>query len=170
MDFDYHITGSEGDFKLSFSNKDGTKGSINGEKFELDVLETNTGYHVIQNGKSYRIDIIKVDPEERIVEMRINSRRYVFNVKDKYAELLHQLGMNGSMVGKASELKAPMPGLVLDILVNEGDDVVINQPLMILEAMKMENVIKSSSDGKVKSVYITKSDTVEKNQVLIEFD
>ena len=63
-----------------------------------------------------------------------------------------------------------MPGLVLDGLVNIGDEVSIDQPLMILEAMKMENVIKSPSEGKVKSIHIAKSDTVEKNQMLIVFD
>ena len=94
----------------------------------------------------------------------------IFNVKDKYAELLEKMGMDMSLAGKVSELKAPMPGLVLDILVNEGDEVTADQPLMILEAMKMENVIKSPTDGVVKSINITKSKSVEKNQVLISFD
>ena len=63
-----------------------------------------------------------------------------------------------------------MPGLVLSIMVRVGDSVKKGQGLMVLEAMKMENIIKSPSDGIVKSIYIKKSDAVEKNQVLIKFE
>ena len=170
MEYDYHITGATGDFKLAFDEDDGSKGKINGKAFELDILETNTGYHVLQNNKAYRIDVLSIDQEKHQIELRINSKRYVFNVKDKYDELLEKLGMDMSLASKVLEIKAPMPGLVLDILVNEGDEVTQNMPLLILEAMKMENVIKSPNDGKVKSIQVKKGISVVKNQVLISFD
>jgi biotin carboxyl carrier protein len=68
-----------------------------------------------------------------------------------------------------NHIKAPMPGLIIDLRVKEGDVVKQNDPLIILEAMKMENVIKSPGDGTVKAVKVQKGNSVEKNQVLIEF-
>ena len=68
-----------------------------------------------------------------------------------------------------NSIKAPMPGLILDINVKEGQEVKENDNLIILEAMKMENSITSPRDGIIKSISVNKSDTVEKNQLLIEF-
>ncbi|HNM32873.1 MAG TPA: biotin/lipoyl-binding protein, partial [Chitinophagales bacterium] len=66
--------------------------------------------------------------------------------------------------------KAPMPGLVLDILVEAGQAVNKGDNLIILEAMKMENIIKASGSGTVKSIHVQKKDAVEKNQLLIEME
>ena len=79
------------------------------------------------------------------------------------------MGMNNTSAGKINSLKAPMPGLIIDLKVKAGDTVKQNDPLLILEAMKMENIIKSPGEGVVKLVKIKKGDSVEKNQVLIEF-
>jgi biotin carboxyl carrier protein len=79
------------------------------------------------------------------------------------------MGMNNANAGNVITIKAPMPGLIIDLKVKEGDAVKQNDPLIVLEAMKMENIIKSPGDGVVKSVKVTKGVSVEKNQVLIEF-
>ena len=65
--------------------------------------------------KTYHVDVIEADDIENKVVLRINSKRYEFLIKDKYADLLEQLGMDMSLADKVSEIKAPMPGLVLDI-------------------------------------------------------
>ena len=70
---------------------------------------------------------------------------------------------------KVNEVKAPMPGMVLNILVQEGAEVKKGDALLVLEAMKMENIIKSPCDGTVKRVAATKGTAVEKNQLLIQF-
>ena len=70
---------------------------------------------------------------------------------------------------KVKNIKAPMPGMVLNILVEDGDTVTKDQAVVILEAMKMENVIKSPVDGTIKKVGVTKGVAVEKNTILIEF-
>ena len=62
-----------------------------------------------------------------------------------------------------------MPGMVLNILVTEGQDIKKGDPLIVLEAMKMENVLKSPTDGIVKKINVNKGIAVEKNQVLIQF-
>ena len=63
-----------------------------------------------------------------------------------------------------------MPGLVLSIMVEPGDSVKKGEGVMVLEAMKMENIIRTPADGIVKSIDVKKSDAVEKNQVLIKFE
>jgi len=68
-----------------------------------------------------------------------------------------------------NSIKAPMPGLIIDLKVKEGDVVKLNDPLIVLEAMKMENIIKSPGEGTVKVVKVRKGQSVEKSQVLIEF-
>jgi biotin carboxyl carrier protein len=79
------------------------------------------------------------------------------------------LGLDNLQSSKVAELKAPMPGLVLSVLVKEGDEVKKGDNLFVLEAMKMENIIKSPADVTIKSIKIKASDKVEKNQVLIQF-
>ena len=83
---------------------------------------------------------------------------------------LDKMGMSAGADEKMDSVKAPMPGLVLDILVEAGQAVNKGDNLLILEAMKMENIIKASGNGVVKSININKKDAVEKNQLLIEME
>ena len=83
--------------------------------------------------------------------------------------MLHSLGMDNLASKKVADLKAPMPGLVLEIAVKVGQEVAKGDTLLILEAMKMENVIKSPTDGVIKSIAVNKADTVEKNQLILNF-
>ena len=77
--------------------------------------------------------------------------------------------MDNLSAKKLNHIKAPMPGLVLSILVEEGKEVKKGDALIILEAMKMENILKSPADGIVKKIAVKKGVPVEKNQLLIEF-
>jgi biotin carboxyl carrier protein len=77
--------------------------------------------------------------------------------------------MHSRTAAKVNTVKAPMPGLIIDLRVKAGDTVKEGDPLLVLEAMKMENIIKAHGDGTVKQVKIKKGDSVEKNQVLIDF-
>jgi biotin carboxyl carrier protein len=79
------------------------------------------------------------------------------------------MGMNAAGSGNLKEIKAPMPGLILDLKVAPGDVVKKGDVVLILEAMKMENSIKSPGDGVVKAVNVSLKQSVEKNQVLIQF-
>src|SRR5690606_3417991 len=97
------------------------------------------------------------------------NRSYTVQLRDKFDLLLEKMGMNNGQSGKINTIKAPMPGLIVDVRVKEGDTVKANDPLLILEAMKMENMIKPPGDAVVKSIKVRKGDNVEKNQVLIEF-
>ncbi|MBK8879597.1 MAG: acetyl-CoA carboxylase biotin carboxyl carrier protein subunit [Haliscomenobacter sp.] len=84
--------------------------------------------------------------------------------------MVDRLGLAKHTITKIKEIKAPMPGLVLEISVKEGDTVEKGQSLLILEAMKMENVLKSPGDGVVKRIFVDKGRPVDKNQILLEMD
>ena len=149
---------------------DNGSGQINGDSYELDIIKTEKGYHVIRNSRSYQVEIQEVDRRKKELIIKVNGHQIHTKVEDKYDELLKSLGMEIGAAKKLKELKAPMPGLVLEIEVKEGDQVNEKDPLLILEAMKMENVIKSPSEGVVKKVNVEVGKSVEKNQVLIEFE
>ena len=143
---------------------------VNNKAFEWDLVKIEDGYfHIIYNHKSYKAEIVKADTATKAFMIKINGRAYPVEVKDKFDLLLEKMGMNSQISGKVNNIKAPMPGLIIDLKVKVGDHVKAGDPLLILEAMKMENIIKSPGESKVKSVKVKKGDSVEKNQVLIEF-
>jgi biotin carboxyl carrier protein len=145
-------------------------GQLDGKEFKMDVLEISSGKsHWIHLDKSYNVEVVSVDSETKEVVVKVNGTVYQIALKDRYDDLLKSLGMEGVGTAKLKELKAPMPGMVLDILVNENDAVEKDTPLIILEAMKMENVIKSPAAGVVKRITAQKGIAVEKNSILIEF-
>ncbi len=145
-------------------------GNLNGIKTEASIIETGKGeYHLIHNNKSYNFLIVKADFAEKKLVVKVNGKKFNVDVKDKFDELLHNLGMDNATSKKVNDIKAPMPGMVLNILVNEGQEVKKGDSLLVLEAMKMENILKSPSDGTIKKIIASKGTAVEKNQLLIQF-
>jgi biotin carboxyl carrier protein len=143
---------------------------VNGQPINWDILEVADEYfHIIHEYKSYRAELVKADYSAKTFTVKINGRIYTVALKDKFDLLLEKMGMNAGSSGKVNNVKAPMPGLIIDLKVKEGDAVKQNDPLIILEAMKMENIIKSPGDGVIKAVKVKKGSSVEKNQILIEF-
>lgn len=144
--------------------------TIDGKSFIWDIVQLSEGYfHILHNKKSYKAEVVKADKSTKTFTFKINNHIHTVEVKDKFDLLLEKLGMNNASVGKVNNIKAPMPGLIIDMKVKAGNTVKAGDPLLILEAMKMENILKSPGEGTVKSVKVKKGDTVEKNQVLIEF-
>ena len=114
--------------------------------------------------------MLEANYETKTFSIKINKNTYTVNLKDKFDLLVEKLGFSNMTVQKVNNIKAPMPGLVLDIMVQVGDAVTKGDSVLILEAMKMENVIKAEGDAVVKSIGITKGTPVEKSQILIEFE
>jgi biotin carboxyl carrier protein len=146
-------------------------GVIDGNSFDWDVIQNRgNNYSIIKDNKSYNVEVLTVKPEEKLFLIKVDGIKYSLTAKDKYDELLHRLGMDNLVNKKVADLKAPMPGLVLEIAVKVGQEVAKGDTLLILEAMKMENVIKSPTDGVIKSISVNKTETVEKNQLILNFE
>ena len=143
---------------------------LNGEILHWDIQKIGDGmYHILYHNQSYNVEVIKADYAEKSFTLKINQTIYQLSAQDRFDLLLEKMGMGKAAGSKLNDLKAPMPGLILDILVKEGDTVKKGDNLLILEAMKMENVIKSAGEGTIKTIKIGKGDRVEKNHVLIIF-
>jgi biotin carboxyl carrier protein len=143
---------------------------VNGKEVVFDMIENSkTSFHIIKDNRSFTAEVVNHNTAEKTLQVKVNQTIYNVSIKDKYDELLHQLGLDKALSNKLSNIKAPMPGMVLKILVEEGTEVKKGDALLILEAMKMENILKSPADGKVKAITVKKGVAVEKNQVLIEF-
>jgi biotin carboxyl carrier protein len=144
--------------------------TVNGERLNWDVVTFGEGYfHILYNNRSYRAEVVKADPIVKAFTVKINGNNYEVAVKDTFDLLLEKLGMNSSSAGAINSIKAPMPGLIIELKVAGGDTVNAGDPLLILEAMKMENILKAAGQATVKNVKVKKGDSVEKGQVLIEF-
>lgn len=140
------------------------------DPLSIDWHTTDTyGFHLLHNNKSYRARILAVDQQEKTCAILINGNKYHIEINDQFDLLLRDLGFDHLNDTKIADLKAPMPGLVLKVLFEEGDSVKKGETLLILEAMKMENSIKATADLKIKSIKIKAGDKVEKNQVMIAF-
>jgi biotin carboxyl carrier protein len=150
-----------------------TKGSevkVNGEDLHFDISNIHQNQSsVIYNQQSFNTEVVELNKTEKTCVIKVNGNKYTISVEDQFDQLLKQLGLDNLATNKVSEIKAPMPGLVLNVIVAEGAEVKKGDNLLILEAMKMENILKSSTDGIVKKIMVDKGDKVEKNQVLIQF-
>lgn len=143
--------------------------AINGREvsFDISALKSNR-WHLIAGNRSFEISVLH--RTDRELSVLINNRPYTLSLADEFDLLLDKMGMSAGDAEKINELKAPMPGLVVSIEVAPGDTVKKGDTLLILEAMKMENAIKAAGDATVRSVHVEKSNTVEKNQLLISFE
>ena len=145
--------------------------SINGEAFNWDMVQlSERGFHVVYGGNSYEMEVVKADYKEKSFTIKINGKLAEVKAKDRFDLLLEEMGISDLASQKVNDLKAPMPGLILQVLVQPGDEIQKGQQLLILEAMKMENVLKAPADAVVKEVNIEKGQNVEKNQVLLLFE
>ncbi|NNC94481.1 MAG: acetyl-CoA carboxylase biotin carboxyl carrier protein subunit [Chitinophagales bacterium] len=130
----------------------------------------NSEFHGLVNSKSINILINRIDDSHKHIQLTINGQVHSIEIEDKYDLLLNELGIDSSAAMKVANIKAPMPGMVLEILVESGKKVSEGETVLILEAMKMENIIKSPGEGIVKEVKIATGDTVEKGEVLLSFE
>lgn len=145
--------------------------TLNGQPVQMDwkPLRENV-YHLILNHQSYTIELLDADAAGKTLALLINGRKTEVQLKDAFDQLLSQLGFDLAAANKVNDVKAPMPGLVLNIFVEPGQAIKKGDSLLVLEAMKMENVLKSPGDGTVTKVMVKAKDKVEKNQVLLHLN
>jgi len=109
------------------------------------------------------------DAEKQMLKLSINGKRAVLPVQTAENRLLTLIGKAGSKNRKLAELRAPMPGLIRRIAVETGSVVEAQTPLLVLEAMKMENVLRASAAATIQEIVVKEGQAVEKNALLIRF-
>lgn len=167
----YQITVNENRYEVKPNSKNSLTGTLNDEEYALDLRgNARDGYSLLVGQRSYEAYIQHVDYELKAFTIAINNTVVELQAADRFDLLLKELGMAQAMAGKLNELKAPMPGMVLSVAVQEGDAVEPGDPLVVLEAMKMENVLKCSGSAVIKKINCTVGTPVSKNDVLIEFE
>lgn len=143
---------------------------VNGEALQPSVERIGSDeWHVLLDGKSVKVTVLQADPEQQQVMLSVNGKRATVRLSSRLEQLMRRLGIEHNTQQKAADLKAPMPGLIRAVNVKPGDVVKKGDPLLILEAMKMENVVKASGDGVVAKVNVTPGQSVEKAHLLIAF-
>lgn len=151
------------------------------DQYQLDVLpedavsldvvaDGSDHFHVLHEGRAFRAEVVQADYATRRFTLRIDGQLYQVHIADFYTRLVRQLGMGAGSGHKMNTVKAPMPGLVLQVLVQPGQPVQKGDPLLILEAMKMENVLKAANEGVVKEVPVHSGQAVEKGATLVVLD
>ena len=164
MEFESNIGGEI--FRVHL-NSDGSKAVVNNSDLEFEWMNQKNGRVLLRSGtKLYKIDNISV--QGRQVSFSLNGSFFETTVKDDQDLLLEKLGFDEQVDASIGTLAAPMPGKILEIMVKEGQSVDMGDPLLILEAMKMENELKAPADGIIDSLHVKQADSVEKNQILLE--
>lgn len=147
------------------------KMSIGDKEVQWDAsVQPNGLISVLYNGKSYTAILEGVDRKTKEVSLRINGQLYKTTIKEPIDQLLTNMGLDLKAMKKAEPVKAPMPGMVLKILVSPGQHINKGDGLVILEAMKMENILKATAPAIVKAIKVNERTAVEKGTVLIELE
>lgn len=136
------------------------------EAIDFDIHKSHQ--KILIGNKYYDVEI--EEESSKVYKITLDGLTYKVNIVDKYDQLANSLGLKSNVEKKQNNIKSPMPGLVIDVLVKEGDTIQKGEPLIILEAMKMENILKAATEVKIKKILVEKGKAVEKNTTLIEFE
>lgn len=150
--------------------KSGEQTKVNREVISMDTVKIGqNAFHLLVDNQSLTMEIVSWDPSTKKLLVKLNDKLAELIVSNEQDLLLEKMGLKKAKGNLVMEIKAPMPGLILDIPIKEGDIVQKGDVLIVLEAMKMENSIKSSQAGAIRKILVTSGQGVEKNQVLIQF-
>ena len=134
------------------------------------IWEDERFFTIEYKGKVFNGEILNENTENNFLEIKINHRVFTVRKKGELDDLIASLGMDKPKVKKLSELKAPMPGRIVSLAIEVGQELEVGDPILSLEAMKMENVLKAEGTGKVKAILVAEQQVVDKGMVLIEFE
>lgn len=141
---------------------------IDADNITLNDSDVNNQI-ILDNNKSKLVSVKGMDHELKRYQIQIDGRIYHVQISDEVDQQILTMNLKSKRSNQLKELRAPMPGLVRQVNVQAGDQVDAGDSLFILEAMKMENLLKSPVNGKVSDVFVKPGESVEKNQILLSF-
>ncbi|MFN4285000.1 MAG: acetyl-CoA carboxylase biotin carboxyl carrier protein subunit [Lacibacter sp.] len=136
-----------------------------------DVIQVRPNeFHLIHQNRSVTAKILQADASGKHLQVEVAGQTFTVTVYDALDQQLEQMGFSTASTKRIKEIKAPMPGLVLSIAVQEGQAVKEGDRILILEAMKMENSILIHADATIKRIAVRPGQAVDKGQVLVELE
>ncbi|RZK22147.1 MAG: biotin/lipoyl-binding protein [Hymenobacter sp.] len=161
-------TGPAHGWEVDFSAPDAV--TLNGQPFEWSVSQLAPGrYQVLHHERAFTVEVLAADYASKTFSLKVNGQRIDLQAQNQLDKLLARLGLSDAAATKVNELKAPMPGLIVEVRAQPGQAVQKGDPLLVLEAMKMENILKAPADGVVASIKVGPRDNVTKGQLLVQF-
>jgi len=153
--------------KFEFKKPLDQKIKFKGKQVEVKIYEEADGFsYIVWKNKKYLLDVIE-KTQNRYTVM-INGVWYSFSVETPISYKRRKYLEKHGEGSKKAVLYAPMPGKIIDVLVEEGQEVKEGEPVLVLEAMKMQNEITCSVSGIIKSIPVKKDDSVMKDDTLLE--
>ncbi|UCE64946.1 MAG: biotin/lipoyl-binding protein [Candidatus Zixiibacteriota bacterium] len=164
----YQVTISDRKFEIDINGNDPSI-MVNGRKVMVDHKRFKSGklHSLLADNVRFEFDLERSNGGYDIWH---SSGSMFAEVTDEKTNRLRKLMGETGALSKLSQLKAPMPGLVVAVQVEPGQEIKKGDGLVIVEAMKMENELKATGAGKVKEIKVKKGQAVEKNEVLVVFE
>jgi biotin carboxyl carrier protein len=142
---------------------------VKGKKMDIRIFEDPDGFsYLIWKNHKYQVDIL--DKSQNKYTIMINGVWYHFSIETPISFKRRKFLSKNKSSSKIEKVCSPMPGKILDILVDENSDIKQGEAIIILEAMKMQNEILASVTGKVKKIHIKQNDLVMKDDIMIEIE
>jgi biotin carboxyl carrier protein len=163
MAFIAKLGGQTSVVRITETEKSLYKVTVDGHEFMVDGRRTGrNNYSLLIDNRSFEVDVDTTEDEYRVL---MDGRTYRIHMSDE-RQVRFGGRQSGIEVSGRQEVKIPMPGKVVAVLVNEGDIVAKGQGMVIVEAMKMENEVRAPGDGEVKEIRVKTGESVESGQVL----
>lgn len=144
-----------------------SKPVIDGNEQDINFIEqTDSQYCFDWNDKRYNCELVSRDQNKTII--KVNGVEYKFSMESIFSYIRHgMIDKDGKQLNE-NDILSPMPGKIVDIFLAEGDLVNVGEPILSLEAMKMQNEITATCNGVIQKIHIVQGQTVMKDDLLVE--
>ncbi len=166
---DKFIACTAGSKKFEISNPLSDRVKVKGKRLDIKVIEDPEGFsYIIYKNKKYQVEILEKNQNRYTV--MINGVWYSFTIETPISYKRRKTLSKSGSSSRVEIINAPMPGKILDIMVEENSEIKQGEPLFILEAMKMQNEIVSNVSGRITKINIKQNDSVMKDDVMLEIE
>ena len=137
----------------------------------VDLIQKSpVSFHLLNHHQSVNATIMATGPDAKQLTIEVEGESFEITIKNTLDQMLAEMGFDRVAEKQLKEIKAPMPGLVLEIAVAIADSVTAGDKVLILGAMKMENSITTPASAVIKRIAVCVGQAVEKGQLLVELE
>lgn len=165
---EFEVIDNEETTELELLEED-NKAKFGDDLRSYEFMQQDNGRYLLRMGTDlYKID--NVSHDKHTITFTLNDNWHSVEVRNEQDLLLDRLGFKTAGELGEGELNAPMPGKMLEIMVEEGDTIEMGDPVAILEAMKMENELNAPINGTIGAVQVEEGDSLEKDALILEIE